>query len=74
KALFGLANPVPVELAVLNSPKPSQYQFYTGDMEQRPWNSGNRKTHRLDNERQAFDARASRLRGRKVYMTHRDIL
>lgn len=57
----------PVRLAILNSPKPSQFRFYTGKRDGDLLSKGY-------SEGQAFDSSSSSLRGRKMYLTHREFL
>lgn len=62
--------PFTLPLATLNSPKPSQFLFYLADGDGAPL-SGKRK---MPTEGYPDAPGDRRLRGRKVYLTHRDVL
>ncbi|WP_422768889.1 TIGR03986 family type III CRISPR-associated RAMP protein [Plantactinospora sp. WMMC1484] len=60
----------PLELVVLNGPKPSQFLFYLGDRDGAPLEAPERSAG------QGYPASGDgrRLRGRKVYLTHAEVL
>ncbi|MFV2096629.1 TIGR03986 family CRISPR-associated RAMP protein [Micromonospora sp. LOL_014] len=60
----------PLELVVLNGPKPSQFLFYLGDRDGAPLEAPDRRAG------QGYPAAAGarRLRGRKTYLTHAEVL
>lgn len=62
--------PFPLPLATLNSPKPSQFLFYLANKDGAPLH-GKRKE---PNEGYSENPGERWLRGRKVYLTHRDVL
>ena len=62
--------PFPLQLATLNSPKPSQFLFYLGDENSAPLDGRPKQP----DEGYSGNHGERRLRGRKVYLTHRDVL
>lgn len=62
--------PRPLTLVTLNSPKPSQFLFYLGDRAGAPLR--NPRRHPAQGFPDAEDVR--RLRGRKTYLTHAEVL
>jgi hypothetical protein len=62
--------PFPLQLATLNSPKPSQFLFYLGDENSAPLDGRPKQP----DEGYSGNHGKRRLRGRKVYLTHRDVL
>lgn len=62
--------PQPVPLTTLNSPKPSQFRFYLGDAD------GGPLTGVAKEPQHGYPAESGtrRLRGRKVYLTHAEVL
>ncbi|MDG4765298.1 TIGR03986 family CRISPR-associated RAMP protein [Solwaraspora sp. WMMD406] len=60
----------PLTLVTLNAPKPSQFLFYLGDRNGGPL--GNPRRHPAEGFPAAEDVR--RLRGRKTYLTHAEVL
>lgn len=62
--------PFPLPLVTLNSPKPSQFLFYLADKDGAPLEG---KPKEPSEGYPAGDGER-RLRGRKVYLTHRDVL
>ncbi|MDG4771954.1 RAMP superfamily CRISPR-associated protein [Solwaraspora sp. WMMD792] len=59
-----------LQLVALNSPKPSQFRFYLGDRDGKPLNGVAKDA----DEGYPAEPGRRRLRGRKVYLTHAEVL
>lgn len=62
----------PLRLTTLNSPKPEQFLFYLGDKKGQPLDGVAKQPNR--GYRVETNGASKRLRGRKVYLTHRDVV
>ena len=62
----------PLRLTTLNSPKPEQFLFYLGDKKGQPLDGAAKQANR--GYRVEHNGPSKRLRGRKVYLTHRDVV